>query len=94
MRKEEWKKDIWGEKERSKIREARGKDKEREGGRFRKGARWRFSMRGNSHERDRRVKNKEQEQRTICAALVTVHVIQKTQLQSIYEVQTFKCLIG
>lgn len=37
-------------------------------------------------------RSQEQEQRK-CAAFVTVHVTQNTQLRSIYEVQPFKCLV-
>lgn len=60
----------------------RDKDSEGDGGRF--------SRRGNSHDRDSGMKNKEQEQRTIRAPLVTVHVIQETRVQSIYQVHPFK----
>lgn len=78
---EEQGKDIWGEND---------KDGAEGEGRLKKGTRWRFSRKGKSHEEHRR----EQEERTMCAALVFMHVIRKAQLQSIYDVQPFKCVIS
>lgn len=77
--------DIWE----AKKCEVRDKDTEREGGDSGKVRDGDSTGEGTSQE------GKEQEQRdNMSAALVTVHVIQKTQLQSIYRVQPFKCVIS
>lgn len=59
--------------------------RKREGRRF--GGEETVMRRGDKH-------RNEQEQRTMCAALVTEYVIGKKQLKSLHEVQPFKCAIS
>lgn len=79
--------EMWGNKARSKIRKASDKDEE---GKWVRTVKTEIRQKQEESESQRR----ERTLRTICPALVIVHVTQKTRLQSIYELEPFKCVIS
>lgn len=57
---------------------------------------WARTVKTEIHQKQEESESQRRERtlRTICAALVIVHVTQKTRLQSIYELEPFKCVIS
>lgn len=57
---------------------------------------WARTVKTEIHQKQEESESQRRERtlRTICPALVIVHVTQKTRLQSIYELEPFKCVIS